>query len=371
MKIALDARCLNRVHLRGMGKYVWNLLTHIPAKASVKWKLFGARPDLPTHIPPVSDATMEIFELRGYRFQTWEQVGLPRRVKKSKVDLLHCASTTLPWRQPIPTVVTIHDTIPWITDELHEGDWYWNRLLPAAYRKCAAIITISDRSRRDILTLWPGLEPKVHVIQHGVESAYLDVRPSGLGSRLQEAGIRAPYLLYLGGEIPRKRLGWAIRVWETLGDPRLQLVICGVEPDSQAAITDKYVSSTVRQRVCFAPFISEDDMPRLYQNAVAVVYPTLYEGFGFPAIEAQATGTPVLFSSVGSLAELEGPVAFVLPAHDLDAWVSVCRKLVAERRETPSPGQKSREWASRFSWQTSARRHLEVYHAAVGCGGYQ
>jgi glycosyltransferase involved in cell wall biosynthesis len=365
MKIGLDARCLNRTHLRGMGKYVWNLLAHLRADDSVEWGLFGDRPELPTHIPPVRGVSMEVFELKGYRFQTWEQLGLPKRVKKSKADVLHCTSTTLPWHQPVPTVVTIHDTIPWTTDELQDRIWYWCHLLPAAYRKCAAIITISECSRKDILKLWPSVEPKLHVIRHGVESAYFEVGPGTLGRRLRAAGIRAPYLLYLGGDIARKRLDWAIRVWQNLRDPQLQLVVCGVESASKPGILEKHVSPDVRELICFAPFISEADMPRLYQNAIGVLYPTLYEGFGLPIIEAQAAGTPVLLTAVASLAELHGPGVFVLPPNDLEAWVTVCRQLIAERRESPFPRQRSREWARQFSWMESARRHLEVYRAVV------
>src|SRR5262249_46173389 len=91
----------------------------------------------------------------------------------------------------------------------------------------------------------------------------------------------------------------------------------------------------------------------------------LYEGFGFPALEAQAVGTPALFSALGSLAELQGPGAVVLPPQDLSSWVEVCRQLVAERGEQPQPRQEARCWARQFSWQVSAARHLEVYRLAA------
>lgn len=110
-------------------------------------------------------------------------------------------------------------------------------------------------------------------------------------------------------------------------------------------------------------------MPRLYQNAAAVLYPTLYEGFGFPVVEAQAVGTPVLHSAVSSLTELQGPGSVVLPVEDLGAWVDACRALVAERGRTPQPNETSRQWARRFSWEASAERHLEVYRRAAGRDG--
>lgn len=364
MRIALDARCLNRPHLRGMGKYVWNVLTHAPDDEPVAWTLFTDRPDLPCHVPPSIQNSVESFDPRGYRFRSWEQFALPARAKRCRADVLHCTSTTMPWRQPVPSVVTIHDTVTWDDATEATGSWFWTRLLPSAYRRSAAVITISESSRRAILRLWPELNEKLHVIPHGVESGYLDVQPAPLSNALESFGIRAPYLLYLGGAIPRKRVDWAIRVWKRVADARLQLVVCGVEPEAQAAILAK-LPAELRERICFAPFVSEDDMPRLYQNAVAVLYPTLYEGFGLPALEAQATGAPVLFSAVGSLAELDGPAAVVLPTEDLDAWVGAVRSAVRERAEQPNPNDQARAWARRFSWEESARRHFDVYRSVV------
>jgi alpha-1,3-rhamnosyl/mannosyltransferase len=106
-------------------------------------------------------------------------------------------------------------------------------------------------------------------------------------------------------------------------------------------------------------------MPPLYYHANAVLYPTLYEGFGFPALEAQAVGTPVLFSALGSLAELQGPDAIVLSPKDFDAWLGTCRRLLRERNEPSLPSPRARAWASGFSWDVSAKRHLDVYRRAA------
>ncbi len=360
MKVALDASCLNRDYVRGMGKYVWNVLSH--AKDSdIEWQLYGDRYDFPTHVPEKTNINMEVFELPGHRFHSWEQLGLPYRARRSRADVLHCTATSLPWWQPLPTVVTIHDTVPFdVTEEGCQDRWYWKRLLPRCYHKAAAIITISESSRRDILRLWPKLEPKLHVIRHGIDQAYLDIQPAPLPTSLAEEGLRAPYLLYFGGEIARKRVDWALQIFEKLQIPDLQLVICGFGQESLERLTAK-IPAEIRDRVCIPSFIAESDMPALYQNAIALLYPTLYEGFGLPAVEAQATGTPAIFSRVGSLEELEGPGAIVLPQDDLNSWVDACRELVKLRSEQPAPQEDSRMWARNFSWEKSARKHLDVY----------
>ena len=365
LRVAVDARPINRTHLRGMGKYVCEVVERGAKSGRAHWLLLADRPDLPLHRPDGDGLEWNVCRRRGDRFRRWEQLSLPRGASIWRADVLHCTATALPWWQPVPTVVTLHDTILWDSQEEGPPDaWFLGRLLPSAYRRCAAIITISENSRRDIISRWPMLQGKLHVIPHGIGDKYLEDSMNPQPESLAEIGIRRPYLLYVGGSNPRKRLAWAIQVLESLADPRVSLVACGVEKVTQVKIRET-MSEELRPRILFAPFVAEDTMPSLYQNAVAVLYPTLYEGFGFPALEAQAVGTPVLFSALGSLAELQGPGAIVLPPDDFDAWVATCRRLVAERGETVAPDQRSRQWAKRFSWNVCTERHLEVYRTAA------
>lgn len=364
MRVAVDASCLNRDHLRGMGKYLWNVLTHAN-DSDVHWQLFGDRYDFPTHLPEKPNVSMEVFEVPGFRFHSWEQYGLPSRARRQKADLLFCTATSLPWWQPIPTVVTIHDTVPFETDGDEGGHrWYWNYLLPRCYKKAAAIITISESSKQDILRLWPELSEKLQVIRHGIDQSYLDVQPGPLSSELLQQGLSEPYLLYFGGPVARKRADWAIRVFQQIKAPNLQLVLCGFSEEAKELCLPK-IPVELRDRVRVPSFISETDMPRLYQNAVALLYPTLYEGFGLPVIEAQAVGTPSVFSPVGSLAEFDGPGANLLPTEDFDAWVNRCQTLVDERSHSHKPLESARKWASSFSWKVSAERHLDVFRSVV------
>ena len=106
-------------------------------------------------------------------------------------------------------------------------------------------------------------------------------------------------------------------------------------------------------------------MPGVYYNAVATLYPSLYEGFGFPVLESQAVGTPILFSAVSSLAELIGPGSIVLPKDNLRDWVGACERLISERTPYFKPYKKAKEWAKKFDWKVSAEKHLQVYRYAA------
>lgn len=342
-----------------MGKYVSELISHIPAGSRVVWRFFGDRPETTFHRPDGRHSAVELFDFKGYRFHTWEQIGLPWRARNLQV--LHGTATTLPYWQPLPTIVTLHDTLPWKSHISNSYErWYRHRLIPSAYKKCAAVITISESSRRDILELWPWLEPKIHVIPHGVADIYLRDGEFALANGLKRLIGGSPYFLYIGGALKRKRFDWALDVFRRLTPATAKLLVCGFS-EAEREEAHGALDPKLLQRVIFLPYVPESEMPALYQKSVAVLYPTLYEGFGFPALEAQAVGAPVLFSDLSSLSELKGPGTELLPVDDRETWVRSCNQLLARRAVVQEPNAAARTWAAQYSWSASAERHLDVY----------
>lgn len=361
VRVAVDARSVNTGHLRGIGKSVYELIKRTAASGAVEWHLLADRLDRPMQVADAQACDVSVFETRGDRFHAWEQWSLPRRARQLGVDVLHAPGTSMPWWQPVPTVVTIHDTIPWQQqDPAWPAGFYRDRLLPAAYHRAAAITTVSECSRRDILSRWPHLQPRLHVISPGVDERYLDAEADRRPVHLNDRFMTEPYLLYVGGADPRKRLMWALQAWWGAAACGASLVVCGVEPAAHDAVR-RMVPRHLQERLVLAPFVDEEDMPRLYMHAAAVLYPTLYEGFGLPVIEAHAVGTPVLFSDVGSLAELKGPGAVVLPVDDLPAWVRTVTTILQSRTGPHGPDRIARAWARQYSWDAYIERTLAVY----------
>lgn len=358
MRIALDGRVLNTPHLRGMGKATLELLQQGIQTSDVSFAILGDEPRFPVHSPQSDRISVHTWEVKGDRFRAWEQFGLPWRARSLGCDVLHSLGTWCPYWQPVPTVVTVHDTVPW---EEEQPSFFLNRLIPAAYARSSAIIAISENTRRDVLNRWPRLADKLVVIPHGVSDRYLDSQIAPLPQALIDVGVRPPYLLYFGGEIPRKRLQWAIDVWNELGRSDVRLVLAGLATPKETPWRDP-LPRHLQDLVIALEFVSETDMPSLYAHAEAVLYPTLYEGFGFPAVESQASGVPVLMSSLGSLSELIGPGAVVLPPHDLAAWVAACHRILAGDKPDAAA---SRQWAQRFSWKRTFEQTLEVYQRAA------
>jgi glycosyltransferase involved in cell wall biosynthesis len=361
LKIGLIAGSLNGEHVRGMGKYLLEMSACTQPADALSWVFFGDNASQPMRLPPKIDAKADVFEVKGHRFHLWEQLGMPLRQKRHRVDLLHYAENTLALWQPVPSVVTVHDTIPW---ETGEPSFYWDKLLPAALHRCAHVITISESSRNDILKHWPRLESKLTVIPHGIDAAFFGDEEPSPPALLQELQGK-PYLLYLGGPMARKRFDWALEVLGRTPLPDLQLIAIGFGGKARAEAA-RQVPDPLRSRVHFAPFVDDAALRALYRQAQAVLYPTLYEGFGFPAVEAQASGVPVLMSALGSLKELIGPLAVVLPAHDVEAWVAAVLEACARPEHARADlAQRAQSWAGRFAWSVSYEKHLSVYRQVI------
>lgn len=361
LTIGLVARCLNTPHIRGMGRYVFELLRQSLSRTDVEWRLFGNDPRFPMSAPQDRRISPEVFNFRGDRFLLWEQVGLPVRARRRRVDVLHCTEGTLPLWQPCPTVVTLHDTLAW---QEHDGGVgtriFLETVMPAALRRCAAVITPSESSRSDILARWPWLESRVTVIPYGIAEEYLSEETGPLPAVLSQHVGDAPYVMYVGGPLARKRFQWARDIVAGHPDRGLHLIACGFDAKAAAAASER-VPDVLRGRVHFAPFLSDLEMRLVYRGARAVLYPTLYEGFGFPAVEAQAAGVPTIFSAVGSLTDLIGPLAFMVPPQDLGAWRSALARALSMGERRQQQAAEARLWARRFSWSATFDRHMAVY----------
>jgi glycosyltransferase involved in cell wall biosynthesis len=360
LRVGIVAQTLNVQHLRGTGRYVQELLRNTAAKDDVQWTAYAQDATKPFRVPSPLLGNTDVFEFPGDRFHLWEQLGLPQRLKRSGVDILHCAENTVPIWQPVPTIVTIHDTVLWEEERPRLDHFYLHKVQALAYSRCAAVITISESSKRDIAARWPVLADRLTVIPHGIADEFFEESRGSIPPVLQQALGNSPYLLFMGGPQPRKRFAWALELLAQCGREDLHLVGCGF--GAGTAPIDQ-VPMALRHRVHFAPFVEDSELVALYRGAQAAIYPTLYEGFGFPAVEAQAAGTPILFSPVSSLVDLIGPLAWPVEAHDFSAWLNALQVILAlptsRRRELAAQGI---EWARQFSWRRSVEGHFAVYH---------
>ncbi len=367
LHVGMVARTLNVPHLRGTGRYVQELLRNTRASDGITWTAYGHNPAQPFRVPENLIGRAEVFDFRGDRFHLWEQLGLPLKVRGSGIQLLHCAENTVPVWQPVPTIVTIHDTVPWEEETHGLYRHYMHDVQGMGLKRCAHVITISESSRRDIAARWPFLADRLTIVPHGIADEFFSDRRVPLPEVLQKALGNSPYLLYLGGAQPRKRFDWALELLARSGREDLHLVGCGF--GAGTAPLDR-IPPQLKGRVHFTPFLEDSELVTLYRGASAAIYPTLYEGFGFPAVEAQAAGTPVLFSPVSSLVDLVGPLAWTNEPQDFDAWLASLREVLSLSPEARAErAEKGVAWARRFSWRSSVEGHFAVYREVLARAG--
>lgn len=361
LRVAVDARSL--LDDRNSAQSMRELILRTASSGSIDWHLLTDSGQHPVELPASRGCKVTVLPGLGARVRGWEQWILPRHAQAIDADLLHAPSTVMPWWQPVPTVVTVHDDRLWREGE--EGasapGIYRDRVLPAAYRRAAAILTMSESSRGEILSRWPILQPRLHVVSPGIDERFIEAVPDRQPVVVGSEEVKEPYLLYVGSSDSRKRVLWALQTWWGVSaTAQVSMVVCGVDPAYHANLR-RMVPRSLQDRLILAPHLPADDMPRLYMRATAVLYPALYEPVGLPVIEAQAVGTPVLFSDVGGLAERQGPGAIVLPVDELPAWVRTVTNLLEARNPSRGPDRISQAWARQYSWDAYVDRTLAVY----------
>ena len=306
----------------------------------------------------------------------WEQAGVVLAGRRARIDLLHSPFWTNPLWSPWPTVVTVHDVIQLVLPEyrmLARQRVYFG-LVTRALRKATAIITVSECSRRDLVRTVGVPVERVFVVENAIPES---LQPVDDRERLDAVraryGLGERFVLYLGANDLRKNLNRLIRAYAALPRPLRdthQLVVAGRQwphdhplyPDPKLVVQEM----GLEDRVVFTGGIPEVEKATLLSAATVFAFPSLYEGFGLPVMEAMACGTPVLTANSSSLPEVVGDAAVLVDPTSVEA----IRDGLAELLESPERRQdlaaRGTERASRYRWSEVAERTVRVYEWAVG-----
>jgi glycosyltransferase involved in cell wall biosynthesis len=297
----------------------------------------------------------------------WEQTFLPGLARRARLDLLHSLHYTRPWRLPCRSVVTFHDMTFFLFPQLHTRAR--RVLFPLAIRFSArtadAIITISESTRRDSLRLLGVPPQKIFTTQLGVDPAYRPIRDSRLREEIrQKYGLPENFILYVGLVEPRKNLPVLIQAYRSvLGQGvRHRLVIAGRFGWNYRQVLEEIDRLDLQDLVSFTGYVPRQDLPIVYNLASLFVYPTLYEGFGLPALEALACGTPVITSEVASLPEIMGEAGILIPPGDGQALSQAILSVLSDQALRERMKEKGPQQAAAFTWERTARQTLQVYH---------
>jgi len=379
VKIALDVR---RIRDFGVGTYIRNLLQALAAEnAPHEYHLICSAEDW-RQMPPLPD---------NFRFEVYnrrdssraDHFTLPRLLARLRVDLTHVPFHRVPLMMPQPYVVTIHDLSSVFYDDA-TGMLHALRVfrLKRGLDRAARIIAVSGATQRDVVNLVPPAADRVRLIYNAPDPQFLERGKSGDPASaardrhriLERYQIRYPFLLYAGSIRPQKNIPRLIEAFAVVrqkmedhgGYRDLRLIIIGDDISRYPNVRRAVIQSRVEHAVRFLGFVPLDTLRVFHELATAFVFPSLYEGFGLPPLEAMASGTPVIASQVSSLPEVMGGAAMLVnPENVFDIARGITEVLVNDelREELITRGRRQ---AARFSWARTAREVLAVYDEAVG-----
>jgi glycosyltransferase involved in cell wall biosynthesis len=300
----------------------------------------------------------------------WTAVGLPRAASRAAVDLIHAPAYTGPLRSPVPVVLTIHD----VSYERHP-EWYpyrRDRLRRAFYRRCARaashILTVSEFSRREIAAAYGIAPDRITVTPHGAPSPFASADSSP--HLPLPPGVATPFLLHVGDLHERRNLEVALDALANVRRnaspaPQPSLVLAGVDRGVGHRLRTRAAANGIGDAVVFLGSVSDQTLRALYCAAAALVYPSRYEGFGLPVLEAMASGTPVLAARCASLPEVLGEVGMLLDPDDVRQWTEAIAVVLSDGEQRARMRTAGLARASHFTWAKTARTTLDVYRQVL------
>jgi glycosyltransferase involved in cell wall biosynthesis len=340
--VVLDADVLGRQRT-GDESYVTALLTELAKVADgIRFAAVTRRPDL------VPD-NIEAIELRARSQIMRMSVGMPRLLRRVRPRLAHFQHVVPP-RCPCPAVVTIHDlSFERHPDLMSRRDrLVFRTMVPRSVQRAARVLAVSEQTKRDL------------VEHYGIAPEEIVVTPNGVDALFAPNGSRLtgdPYALFVGTLQPRKDPIAALEA-VALVDRGLRLVLVGRDKGSEGEARRVAAKLGLGERVEFAGHVDKTELARLYRGAACLVFPSRYEGFGLPIVEAMASGTPVVAAASGSIPEIAGDAAILVEPGDPVALAGGIERAIADRERLVPAGL---ERASCYSWSETARRTLAVY----------
>jgi glycosyltransferase involved in cell wall biosynthesis len=371
LHIALNAHLLSlEAGYRGAGihRYIHALLDHLPRVSSHRFSAYVGDPRVhPQQWPDLA--------IRKAPFPTawpplrilWEQTLQPLALLRDGVDLVHGLAYALPLLCPVPAVVTVHDlSFLLFPGAFHRGNrLYLTLATRLAVRRADAVIAVSRHTARDLVRLLGVPEKRIHVVPNGVDPEFRPLEREEIEAFRQRRGLPERFILYVGTIEPRKNLDTLVRAYAQLvhRDPQhaVPLIIAGARGWRYEGVFALVEELGLDQAIHFPGFIDHSELPLWYNAASVFVFPSLYEGFGLPVLEAMACGTPVVASRASSLPEVVGEAGLLVDPHDAEALAEALWQALADPALREALRTQGLARAAGYSWQATAAQTAAVY----------
>jgi glycosyltransferase involved in cell wall biosynthesis len=360
----------------GIGRYTRELVAALAAlDDQTEFRLFvaGRRPRKLPDPPGPNFAWVTTRVSAEWLARAWHRARMPLPIERwtGPIALLHAPDFTLPPTQrPTRTLLTVHDLsfirAPETADPgLRE---YLNEVVPRSIKRADHILADSESTRQDLIELYRAPPGKISVLYSGVSDRFYPILDEGARQSVRERyqiGSR-PYIFSLGTVQPRKNYGRLVEALHRLGRPDLKLVIAGDKGWLDDPLYERIDTLGMADQVQFLGFAADDDLPALYSAAEVFAFPSLYEGFGLPPLEAMACGVPVVSSNTSSLPEVVANAALTVNPTDVEALADALRRLLDDHGLRNTLINRGQLRVQGFSWTASARVLRQRYRMLLG-----
>jgi glycosyltransferase involved in cell wall biosynthesis len=368
MRIGIDATALppNPV---GAGNYIIRLVRALAAlETEHQFIIFAQRSggELIGELPPQRARWVAVPDQSPAIRLLWEQVRLPVLAKRSEVDILHSLHYTRPLVLPCASVVTFHDMTFFLFPELHTRTKriFFSFAIRQSARHADALVTVSENTRRDAMRIL-GIPPnRIFTTPLGISEDFHPIAdPALLEDGRRRYQLPEKFILYVGLIEPRKNVPMLLKAYARLvsqGDPP-PLVLVGRLGWMYEQVFQLVEQLNLKDKVQFKGYIPSQNLPIVYNLAQIFVYPSTYEGFGFPPLEAMACGIPVITTAISAMLDNVGNAGLLIPPQDETALSQAIQTLLSDNSLRDHLSRAGRLRAAEFTWQRTAMETLKVY----------
>ena len=367
MRIGIEAQRIFRKNKHGMDYVVLQEIKELQ-KIDIRNEYF-------VFVAPGEDRCLtdshnfHIMEIGGNIYPIWEQSTLPKAAKELNLDILHCTSNTAPINCNIPLILTLHDIIfleprDKTNLSLYQNlGWLYRRIVvKRILKRCQRIITVSEFELNNIISKLNIPRKRMAMIYNGYTDWFRPLQDSDLTFRkyIDESG----YFFFLGNTDPKKNTERTLLAYSKYlekSDIKRKLLMADLDKPYLNEILLKYNIGNIRKNIIIPGYIVNSDLPNIYNNAFAFLYPSLRESFGIPLLEAMACGTPVITSNTSSMPEIGGPYAILVNPESADEIAEMMLKLETDDDFYRKQEEVGLQRAKLFSWRHTAEHLLELY----------
>lgn len=375
MRVAIDATSIPKKPV-GVGNYLINLVRSLSNLALEEEILvFTHHSTAPLFRAPTNPQvkTVPLRDKSPALRLLWEQTGLPLLLRRYRVNLLHSPHYTIPLLAQCKRVVTVHDLTFFLYPQVHQAAKriFFRTMTTLSNRYAEVVITISENTRQDLLRLLHTPPNKVITVPLGVGAEFELIQDSLILSRVkQKYQLPERFFLYVGTLEPRKNIAVLLDAFQRYCqmDGDASLVLVGQKGWMLDDLIGELHRSTAGSRVRWLEYVPQEDLPAIYNLALALIYPTLYEGFGLPPLEAMACGTPVISSDVGAIRELVGQAALLFTPSDAEGFTRGMTAVAGDLALRRTLREQGLQRASLYSWEKTAQQTLEIYRQVCSGG---